>query len=192
MWRHWWWDIGSRCPGPGHQQPSRLCVVCIYRVIWIRYLPLIIVINSLAPGKCADILKVWLPNSLYRIADWALAVKLLQDLTNATGECHRTSLIGSQHYVRLYAVRQRTLSGADVDRAYAMMHDDVINWKHFPLYWPSVHKQSRRRWFETPLRSLWCQCNWPMDVGTTTTTTTTTKTTITTTTTTTKRAGWWH
>ena len=70
---------------------------------------------------------------------------------------------------------------------WTMIHDDVINWKHFPRFWPflrgshrrtmdSPHKhqwhgalmlslicawkkrltnQSRRRWFESPLRSLW-------------------------------------
>ena len=67
----------------------------------------------------------------------------------------------------------------------ALPHDDVIKWKHFPCYWPFVRgihlsqtpvtrsfdvffdlrlnkqlsKQSRRRWFETPLRSLWRYCN---------------------------------
>ena len=70
------------------------------------------------------------------------------------------------------------------------LHDDVIEWKYFPCYWPFVRritgdrwipltkvsdaefdiffdvrldrrlsKQSRRRWFETPSRSLWRQCN---------------------------------
>ena len=63
-------------------------------------------------------------------------------------------------------------------------HDDVINWKHFPRYWPvtgefpsqrpvtrsfdvvfdlrlntRLNKQSRRRWSETPSRSLWRHCN---------------------------------
>ena len=61
-------------------------------------------------------------------------------------------------------------------------HDDVIKWKHFPRYWPfvwGIHrspvtrnfdvffdlslnkrlgKQPRRRWFETPSRSLLRQC----------------------------------
>ena len=67
--------------------------------------------------------------------------------------------------------------------------DDVIKWKYQPRYWPFVRgihrspvdcphkcqwrdglvfffilnkrwsKQSRRRWFETPLRSLWRHCN---------------------------------
>ena len=70
-------------------------------------------------------------------------------------------------------------------------HNDVIKWKHFPRYLPfcegnppmdSPHKrpvtrsvdvffgmrlnkrlskQSRRRWFETPPRSLWRHCNVP-------------------------------
>ena len=69
-------------------------------------------------------------------------------------------------------------------------HDDVIKWKHFlvtgPLWWEStggfpsrrpatrsfdvlydlqlskwLSKQSRRRWFETPSRSLWGHCNDP-------------------------------
>ena len=66
-------------------------------------------------------------------------------------------------------------------------HDDVIKWNHFPRYWPFVRgihrspsqtpatrtcdvffdlrlnnmlsKQSRRRWFETPPRSLRRHCN---------------------------------
>ena len=64
-------------------------------------------------------------------------------------------------------------------------HDDVIKWEHFPRYCPlcgefighwwipltkasdaelwcflwSISKQSRRRWFETPSRSLWRHCN---------------------------------
>ena len=66
-------------------------------------------------------------------------------------------------------------------------HDDVIKWKHFPRYWPSVRgiqrstvnsltkasdvefsliclkkrlsKQLIRRWFEKPSRSLWRHCN---------------------------------
>ena len=66
--------------------------------------------------------------------------------------------------------------------------DDVIEWKHFPRYWPFVRrihlsqvdsphkdqwrgalmflsvpkrlrKQSWHRWFETPSRSLWRHCN---------------------------------
>ena len=66
-----------------------------------------------------------------------------------------------------------------------VQHDDVIEWKHFPRYWPFVrgirrsqrpvargfdvffnlclykplNKQSRRWWFETPSRSLWRHCN---------------------------------
>ena len=66
-------------------------------------------------------------------------------------------------------------------------HDDVIKWKHFPRYWPivwGIHRSpvnsphkcqwrgasmfslnkrlsrlSRRRWLETPSRSLWRHCN---------------------------------
>ena len=58
-------------------------------------------------------------------------------------------------------------------------HDDVIEWKHFPRYWPFVReihrspvwfffdlrlnkrlsKQSWGWWFETPSRPLWRQCN---------------------------------
>ena len=66
-------------------------------------------------------------------------------------------------------------------------HGDVIKWKHFPRYWSFVRgihrslvdcphkdqwggalmfslnkrlsKQSRSRWFEMPLRSLWRHCN---------------------------------
>ena len=62
------------------------------------------------------------------------------------------------------------------------IHDDVINWKHFPRYWPFVRgihrstmkrslvvffdlrlnerfsKQLRRRLFETPSHSLWRHC----------------------------------
>ena len=70
-------------------------------------------------------------------------------------------------------------------------HNDVIEWKHFPPYWPFVRgihrspvnshhkrpvtrslcvsfdlrlnkrlsKQSKRRWFEKPLRSFWRHCN---------------------------------
>ena len=64
-------------------------------------------------------------------------------------------------------------------------HDGVIKWKHFPRYWSVVrgshwsqrpvtrcfdvfchlrlnkrsNKQSRRRWFEMPSRSLWRRCN---------------------------------
>ena len=67
------------------------------------------------------------------------------------------------------------------------IHDDVIQWKHFLRYWPFnspvtdefpaqrpvmrslnvscdlrlnklLHKQSRRRWFETPSRSFWRHC----------------------------------
>ena len=39
------------------------------------------------------------------------------------------------------------------------VHDDVIKWKHFSRNWPWLSKQSRRRWFGTPTRSLWRQCN---------------------------------
>ena len=62
------------------------------------------------------------------------------------------------------------------------LHDDIIKWKRFPRYWPFVcgipsqgqasfdaffdlrldkrlRKQSRRRLFETPLRSLWRHWN---------------------------------
>ena len=72
-----------------------------------------------------------------------------------------------------------------------MFRDDVIKWKHYPRYWPFVRgihrwipftkasdaelrcflwsvpeqtvvsKQSKRRWFETPSRSLWRHCNVP-------------------------------
>ena len=71
----------------------------------------------------------------------------------------------------------------------SFFHDDVIKWKHFPRHWtlcgeftgefPSqrpvtrnfdvffdlclikhLRTQSRGWWFETPLRSLWRQCNW--------------------------------
>ena len=63
-------------------------------------------------------------------------------------------------------------------------NDDVIKWKHFPRYWPfeftgdrwrpvtrcfgvsfdlhlnkRLSKQSWRRWFGTPSRSLWRHCN---------------------------------
>ena len=62
----------------------------------------------------------------------------------------------------------------------APSHDDVIKWKHFPLYRPfmwGIHrspvtdvsfdlrmnkrftKQSRRWWFDTPLPLLWRHCN---------------------------------
>ena len=66
-----------------------------------------------------------------------------------------------------------------------LSHDDVIKWKHFSRYWPFVRgihrwasltkasdakhwcflrsarlsKQSRRRWIETPLHSLWRHYN---------------------------------
>ena len=70
-----------------------------------------------------------------------------------------------------------------------VIHDDVIEWKHFPRYWPFVReihrspvnsphkgmwhralmfsliyawtngKQSIHRWFETSSRSLWRHCN---------------------------------
>ena len=73
-----------------------------------------------------------------------------------------------------------------LDRYIALVHDDVIKWKHFPRYWPFVRvinrsrtkpvtrsfdvffdlrlnkrlsKQSRGWWFETPSRSLWRHCN---------------------------------
>ena len=67
------------------------------------------------------------------------------------------------------------------------LHDDIMKWKHFPLYWPFVwgihrwptqrpvtwsfdvffdlhlnkqlSKQSRRWWFKMPSRSLWHHCN---------------------------------
>ena len=58
------------------------------------------------------------------------------------------------------------------------IHDDVIKWKLFPRCWPFVRgihrspvnshkgqmarnfdKQSWRRWFKTPSRSLWRHCN---------------------------------
>ena len=66
-------------------------------------------------------------------------------------------------------------------------HDDVIKWNHFPRYWPFVRwihrapvsrsfdvcfglrlnkrlsKQSRRRWFDTPLCSLWRHCDAAQD-----------------------------
>ena len=61
------------------------------------------------------------------------------------------------------------------------VHDDVMKWKHFALYWPlrpvtrsfdifsdlgpniSLSKQLRGWWFETPSHSLWRNCygyNW--------------------------------
>ena len=73
-------------------------------------------------------------------------------------------------------------------------HHDVIKWTHFPRYWPFVRgihrspvdspyksrwrgaliidlcvnkrlsKQSGRRWFEMPSRSLWSHCNEKHDV----------------------------
>ena len=74
---------------------------------------------------------------------------------------------------------------------FRVVHDDVIEWKHLPCYWPlcvgkpqvtgefpsqrpvtrsfdvffvlclnkQLSKQSRYRWFWTPLRSLWRRCN---------------------------------
>ena len=66
--------------------------------------------------------------------------------------------------------------------SFCKLCDYVIKWKHFPRYWPFVwgthrslvnspyegqmmclnrrpNKQSRRRWFGTPPRSLWCYRN---------------------------------
>ena len=69
--------------------------------------------------------------------------------------------------------------------SFAMNHDDVIRWKHFPRFWPFVRgihlsqrtvtrsfdvffdlrlnkrlrEQSWGRWFETPSCSLWRHCN---------------------------------
>ena len=66
-----------------------------------------------------------------------------------------------------------------------LFHDDVIKWEHLPRYWPFVrgihrpqrpvtrsfdvffdlclnkrlNKQWWHRWFETPSRSLWSNCN---------------------------------
>ena len=52
-------------------------------------------INSLLPmGEEAVISKVSFSNSLYRRETWVLAVELL------SGECHRTSLMRSQHWGR--------------------------------------------------------------------------------------------
>ena len=45
---------------------------------------------------------------------------------------------------------------------YHLHHDDVIR-KHFPPYWPYLHKQlskqSRRRGFGSSSRSIWRHCN---------------------------------
>ena len=76
-----------------------------------------------------------------------------------------------------------------ISKSITKRHDDVIKWKPFPRYWPFVRgihrwipisqrpvtrgfgvlfdqrlnkqlsKLSKRRWFETPLRSLWRRSN---------------------------------
>ena len=56
----------------------------------------------------AVILKVWFSNSLYRTIVWALAMKLL------SGECHRISLMVSQYWCRLGALRQHAITWANV------------------------------------------------------------------------------
>ena len=62
--------------------------------------------------------------------------------------------------------------GYNDTRPYLWFNDNVIEWKHFPGCWPFVRgiffdlrlnkrlsKQSRRRWFETPPRSIWRHFN---------------------------------
>ena len=62
-------------------------------------------------GDVAVILKEYFSNSLYRTVAWALAVKLLSD------ECHRTSLMRSQHWFKwcFGAVRHQAITWANVD-----------------------------------------------------------------------------
>ena len=57
------------------------------------------------------IFKVWFSKSLYRIVVWVLAVKFI------LAECHKTSLMISQHWFRqwLGAVRQQAITWANVD-----------------------------------------------------------------------------
>ena len=70
-------------------------------------------INSLAFGRyCSTvILKVLFSNLYFRIIPWAFTVKLL------SGECHRTSLMKSQHWFSqwLGAPRQQAITWTKVD-----------------------------------------------------------------------------
>ena len=87
------------------------------------------------------------------------------------------NLVKKQNTTQLRSVRSSVVISA--------LHDDVIKWKHFPRYWPFVReihrwqrpvtwnfdafldlrlnkrlsKQLGRRWFKTPSRPLWRQCN---------------------------------
>ena len=82
----------------------------------------------------------------------------------------------ASQYVQMFFFQKSVIRG---------FYFDVIKWKHFPRYWPFVmgihrsqrpvtqsfdvfcdlrlikrlSKQSRRRWFERPSRSLWRQYN---------------------------------
>ena len=90
------------------------------------------------------------------------------------------------HYREQIGITLRSDKG-QCSSVHLVEHDDVNKWKHFPRYWPFVRgihwssvnspsqrpvarsfdlylnrrlsKQSRRRWFETPSRSLWRHCN---------------------------------
>ena len=98
---------------------------------------------------------------------------------------HQTISIYSTHWSNQLSLLRFTLNYIVFEEhsPAAMGHDDVINWKHFPCYWPFVrefpshrlvtrcfavffdrrlkkrlNKQMMRRWFETPSRSLWRHC----------------------------------
>ena len=76
-----------------------------------------------------------------------------------------------------YQFRSHSDAHKGSNSVYMISHDDVVKWKHFPpvtdgvpSQWPvtrsfdvffdlylhkSLSKQSGRRWFDTPSRSLW-------------------------------------
>ena len=67
----------------------------VFNIICCRVAEVLSDILTYCPlGDVELILKVWFSKSLYRIVAWVLAVKLL------SAECHKTSLMISQHWFR--------------------------------------------------------------------------------------------
>ena len=75
-------------------------------------------VNSLVPERCGNNFKSnAFRNLIFRIVAWTFSVILL------SGECHRTSLMRSQHWIRqwLGAIRQQAITWANID---------LVLWSH--------------------------------------------------------------
>ena len=84
-------------------------------------------------------------------------------------------------HVHIYSFMRDKCTGCMAFESFmSVAHDDVIQWKHFPRYWPFVRgrpvsrsfdiffelrpnkllsKQPGGWWFEAPSRPLWRHCN---------------------------------